>query len=95
MTFIFCLLQLCLAAGGSETGGNEMEISSDSRILVAYFSLAGEQYGVGVVEEGNTSIIAHMIAEETGADLFSIEPAVPYPVTYSGLLDVSRAEMEA
>ena len=62
-------------------------------MLVAYFSLAGEQYGVGVVEEGNTSIIAHMIAEQTGADLFEIEPVTPYPTTYQGLLDVSQQEM--
>ena len=64
-----------------------------SNMLVAYFSLAGEQYGVGVVEEGNTSIIAHMIAEQTGADLFEIEAATPYPTTYQGLLDVSQQEM--
>lgn len=64
-----------------------------SNMLVAYFSLAGEQYGVGVIEEGNTSIIAHMIAEQTGADLFEIKPETPYPTTYQGLLDVSRQEM--
>ena len=64
-----------------------------SNMLVAYFSLAGEQYGVGVVEEGNTSIIAHMIAEQTGADLFEIKPVTPYPTTYQGLLDVSQQEM--
>ena len=62
-------------------------------MLVAYFSLAGEQYGVGVVEEGNTSIIAHMISEQTGADLFEIKPETPYPTTYQGLLDVSQQEM--
>ena len=66
-------------------GGNNM--------LVAYFSLAGEQYGVGVIEEGNTSIIAHMIAEQTGADLFEIEATTPYPTSHSELLDVSRQEM--
>lgn len=64
-----------------------------SNMLVAYFSLDGEQYGVGVVEEGNTSIIARMIAEQTGADLFEIKPETPYPTTYQGLLDVSRQEM--
>ena len=64
-----------------------------SNMLVAYFSLAGEQYGVGVIEEGNTSIIAHMIAEQTGADLFEIKPETPYPNTYQGLLDVSQQEM--
>lgn len=64
-----------------------------SNMLVAYFSLAGEQYGVGVIEEGNTSIIAHMIAEQTGADLFEIEAATPYPTSHSELLDLSRQEM--
>lgn len=67
--------------------------ANESRALVAYFSLAGEQYNVGVIEEGNTSIIAHMIAEQIGADLFEIEAAVPYPETHSELLDVSRQEM--
>ena len=71
----------------TETAGN------GSNILVAYFSLAGEQYRVGVIEEGNTSIIAHMIAEETGADLFEIEPVTPYPETHSELLEVSQEEM--
>lgn len=66
---------------------------SGSNILVAYFSLAGEQYAVGVIEEGNTSIIAHMIAEQTGADLFEIEAVTPYPESHSKLLEVSQEEM--
>ena len=65
-------------------GGNHM--------LVAYFSLAGEQYGVGVIEEGNTSIIAHMIAEQTGADLFEIKAVTPYPTSQNKLLEVSQKE---
>ena len=73
----------------AQTGQTE----GGSNMLVAYFSLAGEQYGVGVVEEGNTSIIAHMIAEQTGADLFEIEAVTPYPTSHSELLDVSRQEM--
>nr|WP_308499527.1 flavodoxin [uncultured Agathobacter sp.] len=64
-----------------------------SHMLVAYFSLAGEQYGVGVIEEGNTSIIAHMIAEQTGVDLFEIEAVTPYPASHSELLEVSQQEM--
>lgn len=66
--------------------------TAGSNILVAYFSLAGEQYEVGVIEEGNTAIIANMIAEQTGADLFKIEAVTPYPQTHSELLDISRQE---
>lgn len=68
------------------------EPASDSKILVAYFSLAGEQYEVGVIEKGNTEIVAEMIAEATGADTFKIESTTEYPTTYDGLLDISRKE---
>lgn len=43
-------------------------------------------------EEGNTAVIAKMIAEQTGADIFSIESTSDYPDTYDGLLEVSREE---
>ena len=80
------------------TEKEEMDTDSDNKaegisILVAYFSLAGEQYGVGVIEEGNTAIIAKMIAEQIGADTFEIEAVNAYPETYDGLLEVSRQEM--
>ncbi len=66
--------------------------STDSHILAAYFSMAGEQYVVGNIEKGNTQIIAGMIASQTGADLFQIQPVTPYPDTYEELLEVSQQE---
>ena len=71
---------------------DEDETASNSNILVAYFSLAGEQYEVGVIEKGNTEIVAEMIADATGADTFKIESTEEYPTTYDGLLDISRKE---
>lgn len=65
-----------------------------SKTLVAYFSLAGEQYEVGVIKKGNTQIVAEMIAEQTAADTFQIEPVKEYPDTYNGLLEVSKEESE-
>ncbi len=81
------------ADSGSEVSLDESGETAGSSTLVTYFSLAGEQYAVGVIEEGNTSIIAHMIAEQTGADMFEIQAAEAYPQTHSELLDVSRQEM--
>ena len=77
----------------TEDNNHSEQPEGGSKMLVAYFSLAGEQYGVGVIEEGNTSIIAHMIAEQTGADLFEIKAVNPYPTSHSELLEVSRKEM--
>ena len=58
---------------------SEAEAASDA--LVAYFSWSG-----------NTEQVAQMIAEQTGADLFKIEPATPYTDDYNALLDVARQE---
>lgn len=79
--------------GESVSEDNEpAETATGSNILVAYFSLTGEQYEVGVIEKGNTEIVAEMIAEATGADTFKIESTEEYPTTYDGLLDISRKE---
>ncbi len=75
-----------------EQSSDEEKDASGSNILVAYFSLAGEQYEVGIIEKGNTEIVAEMIVEATGADTFKIESTEEYPTTYDGLLDVSRKE---
>ena len=60
--------------------------------LVTYFSHAGENYNVGVIEEGNTAKLAKVIAEQTGAELFEIVPVVDYPHSYDECLEVATAE---
>ena len=82
------------SGSSAEAGPNQSsdETTSGSNILVAYFSLAGEQYEVGIIEKGNTEIVAEMIAEATVADTFKIESTEEYPTTYDGLLDISRKE---
>lgn len=95
----FMVVSLCACGIGStkkptpKTSHKTTTTRENGKILVAYFSLAGEQYDVGKIKEGNTSIIAHMIADETKANLFEIKPVTPYPTTHSKLLDISRKEM--
>lgn len=61
--------------------------------LVICFSRTGEQYTVGVIDKGNTAIVAEMIAEKTGAALFEVLPADDhYPMTYKELTDVAKQE---
>lgn len=64
--------------------------------LVIYFSRTGEQYTVGVIEKGNTAIVAEMIAEIEDADLFEVLPVDDhYPMTYNALTDVAKQEQNA
>lgn len=52
-------------------------------ILVAYFS-----------HTGNTEIIANMIAEQTGGDLFYVETTTVYPEEYNDLIAQARQEQD-
>ena len=63
------------------TAESEEPTEGTGGTLVAYFSWSG-----------NTEQIAQMIQEETGADLFEIEPATPYTDDYDTLLEVARQE---
>ncbi len=51
--------------------------------LIIYFSRADENYAVGYIEKGNTEIIAEFVQELTGADMFKVEPEVPYAKDYN------------
>ena len=64
-------------------------------ILVAYFSRIGENYSVGTINEGNTAIIAKLITEQTGGDLFEIVPMTPYPANYQETVEIARQEANA
>ena len=79
-------------------GGKTMsaQINSDDKVLVAYFSRTGEQYGVGNITEGNTAILAKMIAKKTNGDLFEIKVKEDkYPNTYNALVDFAKKEKQA
>lgn len=69
-----------------------MNTTKANKILIAYFSRADENYGVGVIENGNTQIIAEMIADETGGDLFHIERDTPYSADYDECTDEAKTE---
>lgn len=64
------------------------------RILVAFFSRAGENYSVGYIEKGNTQIVAEIISEHTGGKLFHIETATPYPSSYKECIEIAKQEKE-
>lgn len=72
---------------------NSTATSNGKSSVVVYFSRTGEQYGVGVIEKGNTAIVADMIVEQTGSDSFEILPKNDnYPMTYKELTDVAKEE---
>ena len=69
--------------------------AAEAKTLIVVFSRADENYSVGVVEKGNTMILAEMIADKTGAEIFEVKPAKKYPVSYKECTEVADAEAEA
>lgn len=66
--------------------------SAQGKILVAYFSRVGNEYGVGNIKKGNTAIVAEIIAQKTGADLFEIKTVKNYPFDYDECTKVASRE---
>ena len=63
--------------------------------LIIYYSREGENYFGGElknIEKGNTEVITDYIQEFTGADLFKVEPKVPYPESYMECTEVAKKE---
>ncbi len=60
---------------------NEESAPEEGGVLVAYFSWSG-----------NTEMVANLIAQQTGGDLFEIAPATPYTDDYDTLLDIAQQE---
>ena len=63
-----------IACAQDKASNGQNSMKENKKVLVAYFSRPGENYGVGTITKGNTQIVAEMIAGETGGDLFHIEP---------------------
>ena len=92
---LLSILSLTACAQTSKNNPNATKDMNNKKILVAYFSHTGENYGVGNITEGNTHIIARMIGEQTGATLFEIVSQKNYPTSYNACVDVAKKEKSA
>ena len=61
--------------------------------LIIYFSRADENYAVGFIDKGNTEIVAEFVQELTGADMFKVEPEVPYSKDYNTCIEEAKVRV--
>lgn len=62
--------------------------------IVIFFSHAGENYSVGVIQEGNTKLVTDIICERTGADCLEIVCTKDYDLPYMELIEVAKKEQQ-
>ncbi len=81
----------CRAPASPPTAGPASAPSAPgSKLLLAYFSRAGENYHYGGrthLEVGNTEVAAEMISASISVDVYKIEAADPYPASYQETVD--------
>ena len=69
-----------------------------ARVLLAFFSRAGENYYYGGrtdLDIGNTEVLAGMISKSTICDVHRLEPADPYPDEYDATVARNVREQNA
>ena len=62
----------------------------DKKSLIICFSRADENYAVGFIEKGNTEIVAEYVRDITNADMFKVEPLVPYAKDYQTCIEEAK-----
>ena len=66
------------------------------KTLIVYYFRKGENYWNGSIKnlsKGNTEIVAEMIADITGGDLFEVETVKPYAADYYACTDEAKKEL--
>lgn len=58
--------------------------------LIIYFSRADENYKVGYIDKGHTEIVAEYVRDLTGADMFKVEPLIPYAKDYKACIEEAK-----
>jgi flavodoxin len=69
-----------------------------SKKLIAYYSRADENYVSGTLKMlpvGNTEVVAGIIKEFTGADIFKIEQVKPYSKGYNDCTEEAKADRQS
>ena len=71
---------------------------TNKKCLVVYFSRNGQNYVSGRIVDlkvGNTEVVANMIQNITGGDMFHIESVTAYPKDYTETTEVAKNELRA
>ena len=99
------LAGLCISVSGNGNGKasgdikikREKQMTTDNnqeKVLIVFFSHAGENYDVGNVKVGNTKLVADEIQRLTGGDEFEIVAEKSYDMPYSALTKLAKEESE-
>ncbi len=95
---IVCLLMSVSCCGQKiklETSQNKKQsVMNKGKVLIVFFSHAGENYSVGNIKVGNTKLVADEIQKFTGGDEFEIVAEKSYDMPYNELIKLAKEETQ-
>lgn len=84
----------CNGRAESSRQKNQTGMGEKGKVLIVFFSHAGENYAVGNVKVGNTKLVADEIQRITGGDEFEIVALKNYDMPYVDLTKLAKQETE-
>ena len=79
----------------SQQDNKSLNSENMKKSIVIFFSHAGDNYSVGIIDTGNTKIVADYISEITGADQFEIVTHKYDGMAYMPLIELAKKEAAA
>lgn len=97
MLFIGLLISVsCNASNDTSNLKSNEQMNSDNqgKVLIVFFSHAGDNYAVGNIKVGNTKLVADKIQRITDGDEFEIVAKKDYNIPYAALTKLAKEESE-
>ena len=87
-------LLISVSCSGNGATKEKEVMEKKAKVLIVFFSHAGENYNVGNIKVGNTKLVADEIQKVTGGDEFEIAADKNYDLPYNDLVNVAKEETE-
>ena len=87
-------LLMSVSCSGNGATKEKEAMEKKAKVLIVFFSHAGENYNVGNIKVGNTKLVADEIQKVTGGDEFEIVADKNYDLPYNELVNVAKEETE-
>ena len=93
LTMVMAAIAVTVSCNGQSKSESKGGAIMDGKVLIVFFSHAGENYAVGNVKVGNTKLVADEIQRVTGGDKFEIVAEKNYDMPYDELTKLAKEEL--
>lgn len=94
LALIVAGLLMSVSCSGNDSVKKNETMGKSGKVLIVFFSHAGENYSVGNVKVGNTKLVADEIQRLTGGDEFEVVAEKNYDMPYDELTRLAKEETE-